>query len=195
VGSGLTNGADSAWSRGTRGAGPWRHGPHDFGPVVASARPALGAVAPTPACDGLSTARHKAKSRGAATQSSEQRSGFGWAQGEGVRHGLIRRRRMQREGQFCPAGIHGARAMVATRSQSSVPRLGLQGCGTRVDGVFPWAERTRLGARAPARLGVRASVAPAIPSQTLTRAVRGGCGTEGGRRINRDNCRVGPAWW
>jgi hypothetical protein len=49
---------------------------NDSGPVVASTRPPLGAVAPTPVCGGLSMARHKAKSRGAATQRNEQRSGF-----------------------------------------------------------------------------------------------------------------------
>jgi hypothetical protein len=81
---------------------------------------------------------------------------------------------MQREGQFCPAAIQGARALVATWSQSSGPRLGLQGRGSRVVGAFPRRSARGWGLGSPR--GLACVPARCRPSHRESHAarVRGG---------------------
>jgi hypothetical protein len=100
--------------------------------------------------------------------------------------GLIGRRRMQRGGAILPCGhpgraSHGGDVVAIERP---TPRV----AGARLKGrwVFSLGGAHEAGAGAPARFGVRASAAPAVPSPVAHRALSwGGLGTKGGRRVNR----------
>jgi hypothetical protein len=68
-------------------------------------------------------------------------------------------------GQFCPAAIHGVQAMAATWLQSRGPPLGFGGVVQGQRGRFPPGRASEAGARAPARLSVRAGRGPARTSR------------------------------
>jgi hypothetical protein len=93
---------------------------------------------------------------------------------------------MQRGGAILPCGhpgraSHGGDVVAIERP---TPRV----AGARLKGrwVFSLGGAHEAGAGAPARFGVRASAAPAVPSPVAHRALSwGGLGTKGGRRVNR----------